>query len=186
MPIQIVVFARFHESRTKLISKEESLARVKMLVDRLKRITMGQYGEGDTIIGFFVPILEYLGWDVPNGVGTELHFQGYANKTNVAGGLPDCILSINGRPYASVEIKGLARGSVDKEKNKEQLFRYFLSTGCRIGVLTRVYETQIYLPNKTLVAGFSNPDQYLSKFDELWKWLSKEGATYMMNRELGK
>lgn len=163
-----------------MITKDESLSKIKTFVDRLNRVTLGRFGESDTIIGFFVPMLEQLGWDIPFGIGTELHFHGYADKSKVSEGLPDCVLNVNGKPYAVCEIKSLGFGSIGFGKDKEQLMRYFPSTRCKIGILTRVYQTQIFLPDGTRVAEFSMPNDYVTKFDELWKWLSKENATKAM------
>ncbi len=146
----------------------------------------GEFSEWDTIIGFLCPLLDALGWEIPAKVGSEVHFHMYTDKLNVERvdnpdvekGLFDCLLSVNGNPYALFEVKPLSKNS---SSEKEKTCRECDTLKCKIAVVTNLLETVIYDGEGKEVAKFSCPSDYVDKFDELWKYMSRDCAEESVN-----
>ena len=123
-------------------------------------------------------MLQALGWRAIEGAGDEVHYHGYAFRENVHGGLPDCVVYLDGRAYAVFELKPLGYGTIDKDPAVvARLQMYCQSLGCRFQMLTRMYQAKLYDNRGSLKVDISVPMDYVSKFDAIWDLLSREGST---------
>ena len=119
---------------------------------------------------------------------------------------PDCVISFNNAPHVILEFKRLAYGPVDRYcQLVVDLFDKAVYTEAKYAVLTSFTRTLVYDGTKIVsdddsntfydgvkvydasskkhdctkiepLIRFSNPADYLSKFNELWTHLSKEKA----------
>jgi hypothetical protein len=157
--------------------KEEGFRGITDIASRVQRVTWSNFNEWDTVIGFFVPMLLALGWDVYNGIMKEMHFHGYTDRRDVRKGLPDCVIYMNNGAYAPFEIKPLSYGTIDRNpKLVARMQGYCTNLGCRLGVLTRLCEMNIYDHLGHEVLTISDASEYARKFEQLWNLLSKEKA----------
>jgi predicted type IV restriction endonuclease len=161
-----------------LIAKQQGLQEMNRLVSRLLKTSYHGFNETDTMIGFFVPFLRALGWDMEDGITKETHFNGYADRSNVSKGLPDCVLYVNKKAYAAFELKPLSYGTIDRDRKMVQRVRdYRTYLGCRVAVITRVCETVIYDWQSERDLAIRSPNDIITQFDGLWNLLSKESAS---------
>ena len=166
-------------------SKELSRSKIEVLVKRYDSPDCHHYDftEQDTITNFILPFLEALGWNIFNVY--EVKQRGYPQNFRRALppeerplNFPDCIILLNGSPHIVIEFKGLNYGTVDRyETVVKKLLEKAEYLGFKYAVLTRFAETVVYDgANGNQLIRFSNPKEYLSKFEELWQYLSKEKA----------
>jgi len=91
----------------------------------------------------------------------------------------DCVISLDRKPYAVFEFKKLGDGDVTRyHKRVEKLLTKAEYLRTEYAVLTSFTQTVIYgKENERTVVRFGNPREYLSRFEELWRYLCKEEAS---------
>ena len=170
-------------------SRELARRKIEELVRKFERSKRSDFTEQDTVTHFIMPLLEALGWNVSDVY--EVKQGGY--PVNIRRAIPteyrpldrpDCVVSLSGNPYLVFEFKRLADGgAIDRDERRiNKLWRMAENElNTKYAVLTNFCETVVYLRAneeskwKQLIR-FNNPKEYLSKFKELWKYLSKEAA----------
>jgi hypothetical protein len=163
-------------------SKELAKSKIKKLTDKYVQSRGGDFTEQDTITNFILPFLESLGWNIHDVY--EVKQQGYPvnwRRTLPAESRPldkpDCVILVNGNPYVVLEFKPLTDGGhIDRYENRvKKLQEKAEYLSAKYAVLANFSETIVYdgVNGKELIR-FSYPKEYLDKFDELWKYLSKE------------
>jgi len=165
-------------------SKELSRSKVEKLVNRWTQCRRGDFTEQDTATNFILPFLECLGWNIYDVY--EVKQQGYpvsfTQKLPIESrplDKPDCIISLNDNPCIVFEFKPLADGGViDRYKERiKKLQEKARNLNTRYAILTNFSETIVYgKTNEKPLIRFSHPTEYLSRFEELWKCLSKANA----------
>jgi hypothetical protein len=140
----------------------------------------GDYTEQDTITNFILPFLRALGWDIYNVYevkqrGYPVDFRKAVPPENRSLKNPDCITLINGKPHIVLEFKRLTDGGhIDRyPRRKENLLEKVQFVNAKYGVLTNFVETIIYDAEGKELAKFKSPKEYLERFDDLWRYLSK-------------
>ena len=127
----------------------------------------------DTITKLIHPLLKALGWNILDfdDVQEEVFAKPSGKDRHI-----DLVLYSKGKPYIGMEIKSLSKGPVNKEA-KDYLIQDLLEKsrylGVRYAVLTRFVETLILDPKSGKRLASFNYLDYLEKFDDLWKYLSK-------------
>ena len=165
-------------------SKELARSKIEKLVKRYSESIKRDFTEQDKITNFILPFFESLGWNIYDVY--EVKQEGYPRNftrslpvERRAIDKPDCVISLNGKPYIVLEFKSLHYGrNVDRYASQvEKLLGKAEYLNVKHAVLTSFAETVVYdrTSEKQLI-DFSDPTEYLSKFEELWKHLSKEGA----------
>jgi len=165
-------------------NKELSRSRIKELVSRWTQSRRGDFTEQDTVTNFILPFLESFGWNKYDVC--EVKQQGYpvSFKQRLPAesrplDKPDCVISLNDKPYIVFEFKPLADGGVIDRYNErvKKLQEKARKLNTRYAVLTNFTETIVYgkTGEKPLIR-FGEPKEYLSRFEELWKYLSRESA----------
>ncbi len=164
-------------------SKEISRRKIEDLVKRFAQSKKADFTEQDTITNFILPFLEALGWNIfdVNEVkqrGYPINYRWALPAEERPLDKPDCIILLNGTPHIVLEFKRLGYGTVDRyETIVKKLREQAEYLNFKYAVLTRFTETVVYdgASGNPLIR-FTNPSEYLSKFEELWKHLSKEKA----------
>lgn len=176
----------------KMSLKKSARDKVEKLVRKYHQSTKSDYTEKDTITIFILPFLESLGWDIYDVY--EVKQEGYPRSfvrqlpvKSRAIDKPDCVISLNDKPYMVLEFKGLNYGKeVDRYAGEvEKLLGKAEYLHTRYAVLTSFREIVVYdrTSEKQLVE-FREPKQYLSRFEELWEHLSRERAVAKIEMEL--
>lgn len=154
--------------------KEESLAKIKVLVDRFSGLSeqdKNQYNEEQTKNVFIRPLFEILGWNFTDA--NEVRFEG-----NVSGKRADYEFRLNSITKFYVEAKAI-KVDLDLEQHARQAINYAWNTGVDWAVLTdfegiKVYnaqsESKSLLDRLVFELTFSD---YVNKFEKL-NLLSKE------------
>lgn len=120
------------------------------------------YSEQDTATKFIKPLIEALGWNL-------LSMQEVREEVEHC----DCVLYFEGKPYIIFEFKPLDFGGLDGV-DFSGLIDKSKALGAKYAVVTRFKETIIYKSETgEKVEYFALPEDYLNKFDVLWKYLSK-------------
>jgi len=161
-------------------SKELARRKIEDLVKKFEQSVKYDFTEQDTITNFILPFLSALEWNIFDVY--EVKQRGYPVKYRWALpaeerplDFPDCIILLNGSPHIVLEFKRLGYGSVDRyETIVTKLRKQAEDLNFKYAVLTSFARTVIYdgTSGKMLIR-FENPEEYLSKFEELWKYLSK-------------
>ena len=169
------------EENTRASSKELSRNKIKELVEKYTHSKGEDFSEKDTIAHFILPLLESLGWNI-NDVH-EVKQEGYPRNLlksipieSRPMDFPDCVLSLKRNPYIVLEFKRLTYGTIDRDQRQiNKLLAKAEILNAKYAVLTRFTETIVYdAADGTELIRFSNPTEYLSRFEELWKYLSKK------------
>jgi hypothetical protein len=120
------------------------------------------YSEQDTATKFIKPLIEALGWNLLN-----------MNEVREEVEHCDCVLYFEEKPYIIFEFKPLDFASL-RRVDFSGLLDKSKALGAKYAVVTRFKETIIYESETRIEAEyFPLPDDYLNKFDALWKYLSK-------------
>jgi len=137
----------------------------------------GFFTEQDTSTKFIMPLLEALGWNIYDI--NEVREKGYLDSLDQKKGLPDCVLFIDNEPYAVIEIKPIRFGNIDKELVVSKILQKAQDLKAKYAVVTSFRKTKIYSPETgSEQANFFIEAicEYETKFEDLWKFLSKESA----------
>lgn len=166
-------------------SKELAKSKIEKLVKRYLSVKAKRdFTEKDTITNFILPLLESLGWKIYDvyEVKQEGYPRSFARQLPVesrAVDKPDCVISLNDKPYMVLEFKSLNYGKkVDRYAEEvEKLLGKAEYLNTKYAVLTSFRHTVVYdrTSEKQLIE-FREPKQYLSRFEELWDYLSRERA----------
>lgn len=124
----------------RIMIKEESLAKVKILVDRFNSLSeqeKNQYNEEQTKGYFIRPLFEALGWDFSNS--NEVSFE-----EKVAGGKrADYEFKLNGIPKVYLEAKSI-KTDLDLEQHARQAINYAWNKGVTWAVLTDFESIKVF------------------------------------------
>ena len=167
-------------------AKEASKEKVRQLVERYGKTYVetttrisgsraSDYSEQDTATKFIKPLIEALGWDLLSmkevredllsmkEVGEEMEYR-------------DCVLYNEGKPYIVFEFKPLDFSGLHSLDVKE-LISKSKALGAKYVVTSRFKETIIYQPETGKeIECFELPEDYVNRFDILWKRLSNPSA----------
>ena len=157
--------------------KEKAKKQIEEICQRCYQTNWGNCSERDTSTKFICPLLEALGWNVLDF--SDMQEEVLAKPSGKDRHI-DVVLYSKGNPYIGIEIKNLSYGPIndDIKDNVRDLVERLLEKsrylGVRYAILTRFNETLIF-DSKTgnKLASFDHPNEYLEKFDDLWKYLSK-------------
>ena len=158
-------------------AEEKAKKQIKVLYKRCAQTRWKECSEMDTITKFIHPLLEALGWNIQdfNDMQEEVFAKPIGKDRHI-----DLVLFSKGKPYMGMEIKSLSAGPVNDETKDD--VRYWIQElleksrylGVKYAILTRFAETLILDPKSgKKLASFSYPYEYINKFDDLWKYLSK-------------
>lgn len=155
--------------------------------------TSAEYNETELRVHFLNPLFELLGWDVSNKKGLPSYSCEVRHEARVSveesGSIkskkPDYLFRLGSRKYFYLEAKKPAVNVLQSPSSAFQLRRYGWSGGLSISVLSNFRDLVIYdcslkpeqsdSPQKCKVVSF-HYTEYLERFDELRKWLSKQSA----------
>jgi len=164
-------------------SKEITRSKIGSLVKRWTETRAGDFTEQDTATNFILPFLEALGWNIYDVYEVKQWGYPVILKKSVpveerSLKKPDCVVSLNNKPYMVFEFKPLADGGaidrythrIDRLKEKAQYLNVVYA------ILTNFTETIGYDADGNELIRFKRPPEYTERFDELWKFLSKEAA----------
>lgn len=167
-----------------MYSKESAKGKIEELVEKYSHVKAKRdYSENDTITNFILFFLEALGWQIYDVY--EVKQEGYPRSftrnlpvESRARDKPDCVISLNGKPYMVLEFKSLGYGrNIDRYASQvEILLRKAKYVNAKYAVFTNFAETVVYDRTSERLIEFRKPEQYLSRFEELWEYLSKEKA----------
>lgn len=180
---------------SRVISKEQALQQVKLLVNNYQRLRDellrpgAKFAEADVRTQFIEPLLSALGWDVTNKLGLPVsrmevvaeRSQDTRDGTTV--GRPDYKLRIAGKDIMPIEAKRPQVRLLDHSKSSQQARSYGWSLSLPASVLTNFEHLIIFdttrAPSPTDSASHSRIpsatfsfSEYVTRFDELWKYLS--------------
>lgn len=127
--------------------------KIEELVEKYERARkageLGNYTESDTITNFFLSLLDALGWNIYDV--HEVKQQGYPRDFRSAlpveyrpNNMPDCIISVNRKPYAVFEFKRLGLADVDKPMRANKLMTKAEYLDTKYVVLSNFTHTIIY------------------------------------------
>lgn len=158
-------------------SKENAKKRIEVICQRCVQTKWRECSERDTSTKFIHPLLEALGWNIvnPNDMREEVPAKPSGKDRHI-----DLVLYSKGKPHIGIEIKSLSYGHINDESKDairywtRELLEKSRFLGVKYAVLTRFAETVIR-DSKTgnTLASFNYPYEYVDKFDDLWKYLSK-------------
>jgi len=158
-------------------TKEQEQAKIdiQIKIDYYKKLLsedkLKDYSEEDTKKDFILPLFHYLGWE------TEIHEEVQAEEY-ISGDKVDYSFRLNGIPKFFLEAKSFSE-TIQKPKFSEQAIDYSYHKGCTWAILSDFTTLKIFNseckfdPIHSLFNKFECPDDYITKFDELWV-LSKE------------
>lgn len=178
-------------------SKSEAFEQIRELVKNYRQLRPDitkpgvDYSETETRIQFVDPFLKALGWDVANIAGRPRNrMEVVAERTEVdAGGTttgrPDYKLRIEGQDVLPIEAKRPQVSIENHAKSSSQARSYGWSLSLPAAVLTN-FEHSIIFDTQTAPSPEDSPthsrlpnavftfEEYLSRFDDLWHYLSYE------------
>ena len=170
-------------------SKESARDKIEELVEKYSNVRAKRdYSENDTITNFILPLLKAVGWQIHDvhEVKQEGYPRSFTRNLPVerrAIDKPDCVISLSGKPYMVLEFKSLGYGrNIDRYASQvEILLRKAEYVNAKYAVFTNFAETVVYdRTSERQLLEFRKPEQYLSRFEELWEYLSKEKAATKM------
>lgn len=136
------------------------------------------YSEQNTATKFIKPLLEIFGWDIYNIFEVKEQVR---LKIEDKDSLADCVLYYDRKPYIVLEIKDLGFGNLPRTPDSlivKLLIDQANKLNAIYAVLTRYYQTVIFDPKTGKeLAYFNHPKEYISNFENLWRYLSKMRAT---------
>ena len=160
-----------------LQAKENAKKQIEIIYQRCVRTKWTQCSERDTITKFIHPLLKALGWNILdfNDMQEEVLAKPSGKDRHI-----DLVLRSKGKPYIGIEIKSLSKGPINDEAKDnvrywiQELLEKSRYLEVKYAILTRFAETLILDPKSgKKLATFNYPYEYLEKFDDLWKYLSK-------------
>lgn len=170
---------------------------IKMLVEQfdqnLSFYKSTAYNETEVRIEFLNPFFELLGWDVQNEKGLPVFSREVRHEASVfveedeelKGKKPDYLFQLGPKKCFYLEAKKPSVNLIDGKSPAFQTRRYGWSGNLGISVLSNFEYLSIYdctvrpletdSPNVALLARY-HYTQYLEKFDEIAKWLSRKSV----------
>lgn len=156
-------------------AEKEAKRELEVILQRCYQTKWTECSEKDTITKFIHPLLKALGWNILdfNEVREEVFAKPSGRERHI-----DVVLYSKGKPYVGIEIKSLSKGPINKEAKVQYWVQRLLEKSrflkVKHAVLTRFYETLIFdSQTGNILVAFNRPDEYLEKFDDLRKYLSK-------------
>ena len=159
--------------------KEQAKAEVAALVDKFHSERRRDQSEADVRAGYIDQLFFALGWNIHNDPGKQTNYwrEGYIRGA----GFVDIGMEIGGQPVLFLEAKRFgiipetSKRTGDRTTEEKQAFRY--SRGRRIpyAILTNFERLQLFnADHERLVGAFDSPEEYLERFEELWRLTPEE------------
>ena len=159
---------------------EKAKKKLELLLKRYleTELPFHDYSEQDTATKLIKPLLEILGWDTRNIFEVKEQVR---VKIEDKDSFADCVLYYDRKPYVVLEIKDLGFGNLPRTPDSlvvKLLIDQANGLNAKYAVLTRYWQTVIFDPKTGKeLAYFDYPNEYISNFESLRRYLSKTRAT---------
>ncbi|MDO8750540.1 MAG: N-6 DNA methylase [Dehalococcoidia bacterium] len=159
--------------------KEQAKVEVATLVEKFHSERRRDQSEADVRAGYIDQLFLVLGWNVYNDPGKQTNYwrEGYVQGA----GFEDYRLEIAGQPVLLLEAKRFGRIPKkaervgDRTTEEKQTFRYTRGRKIQYAILTNFERLHLFnADHERLIAAFDSPEEYLERFEELWRLTPEE------------
>lgn len=177
-----------------MTTKEDARAGVAELVEKFQRERNRQQSEADVRAGYIDQLFLALGWNVHNDPGQHTNY--WREKYVRGAGFVDVGLELGGQPVLFLEAKRFSlipessKRTGDRTPEEKQAFRYTRGRKIQYAILTNFERLHLFnADHERLIGAFDSPEEYLERFDELWRLTPEEvsgGSLGWWERDLEK